>query len=166
MEVLKVWSRAPLSCSPWRWEWQGRARAALRLPRSRAPYCWGVSLQVEVVEAGPLPLSANHGGRGWWRWLLPLSIGAAVLLLLSLLPAGRGGEEQGVRNGGVVASGISRPSPSNGGRAVEMSGKVAPAWCCGLPSSYIETPPPNKLLAGQILDFGLESPATPSPSLP
>jgi hypothetical protein len=71
-----------------------------------------------------------------------------------------------VRSGDVVAGGNPRSFPSNDGGVVEMSGKVASAWCRGLPSSDFEAPPPNKLLAGWILDLGLESPATPSPSSP
>jgi hypothetical protein len=111
------------------------------------------------VLSSPFP---DHGGRGWRRCPLLLFIGAAVFLLLTLLPVGRGGEGCRVRCGVAVAGGNPRPFPSNGGGVVEMSGMVSPAWCRGIPVSNIEAPPPNKLMVGWILDLGLESPVTPS----
>jgi hypothetical protein len=109
---------------------------------------------------------ADHGGREWRRSPLLFSFGAALFLLFTSLPAGRGGEGLEVRSADVVAGGNPRSFPSNGGGVVEMSGKVEPAWCRCLPDSDFEAPPPNKLLAGSFLDLGLESPATPSPSSP
>jgi hypothetical protein len=47
---------------------------------------------------------------------------------------------------------------------VEASDKETPAWCRGLPGSDLEAPSSNKLKAGWILDLGLGSPATSSPS--
>jgi hypothetical protein len=49
---------------------------------------------------------------------------------------------------------------------VETSGKVTPAWCRGLPGPDLEAPSSNKLKTGWILDLGLGSPVTPSPSPP
>jgi hypothetical protein len=68
--------------------------------------------------------------------------------------------------GTVVTGGNPRLFPSSGRGVVEMSSLIAPAWCRGIPDSDVEAPPPNKLKAGWILGLGLESPATPSPSLP
>jgi hypothetical protein len=110
--------------------------------------------------------SADLGGRGGRRCLRFLSIGAALLLLLTSPPAGRGGEGLEVRMGVIAAGGNPRSSSSNGGGVVEASAKVTPAWCRGLPGSDLEAPSSNKLLAGWILDLGLESPLTPSPSSP
>jgi hypothetical protein len=114
---------------------------------------------LQLVVYSPIP---DQGGRGWKRWPLLLFVGVAALLLLTFLPAGRGGEGCRVRRGVAVAGGNPRPFPSSGGGVVEMSGLVALAWCRGGPESDIEAPPPNKLMAGWILDLGLESPATPS----
>jgi hypothetical protein len=130
------------------------------------PVAGGFGCRWRMLRQGLFSLSTDLDGRGWRRHPLPLSIGAAGLLLLTLLSAGRGGEGLGVRSGVVVAGGYSRSFPSNGRRVVEMSGEVAPAWCRGLLGSDIETQSPNKLEAGWILDLGLESPVTPSSSPP
>jgi hypothetical protein len=47
---------------------------------------------------------------------------------------------------------------------MEVSDRETPAWCRGLPGSDLEAPSSNKLKASWILDLGLGSPATPSPS--
>jgi hypothetical protein len=123
--------------------------------------CWW-----RMLRLGLFSISADPGGRGWRRRPLPLSIGAAGLLLPTFMPAGRGGEGFGVRSGVFAAGGYSRPFLSNGSRVAEMSGEVAPAWCRGLPGSDIEAPSPNKLEAGRIKDLGLKSPAASSSSPP
>jgi hypothetical protein len=128
----------------------------------KPPVVGGFICRWRVLQQASFPPFPDQGGRGWRRCPLLLFIGAAVFLLLTFLPVGRGGEGCGVRCGVAMAGGNHQPFPSNGGGVVEMAGMVAPAWCRGLPDSDIEAPPPNKLMAGWILDLGLESPATPS----
>jgi hypothetical protein len=123
--------------------------------------CWW-----RMLRQGFFFIFADLDGRRWWRRPLPLSIGAAGLLHLTFMPAGRGGEGCGVRSGVVAAGGYSRPFLSNGNRVAEMSGVVAPAGCRGLQGSDNEAPSPNKLEAGRIQDLGLKSPATSSSSPP
>jgi hypothetical protein len=101
--------------------------------------------ELQQVVSPPLP---DQGGRGRRRWLLLLFVGVAALLLLTLLPAGRGGEGYGVRCGVAVAGGNPRPFPSSDGGVVEMLSLRAPAWCRGFLDSDIEAPHPNKLMAG------------------
>jgi hypothetical protein len=115
------------------------------------------------------PFFSASAGLGGWRGRRRLhrrSIGAALLLLLTLLLASHGGEGLEVRMGATAAGGNPRSSSSNDGGVVEASGKVTPAWCRGLPGSDLEASSSNKLKAGWILDLGLGSPVMPSPSSP
>jgi hypothetical protein len=128
---------------------------------------------------------AARGHRGWWRaWWICFSastdlggwngrrsphfrsIGAALLLLLTLLLAGRGGEGLEGRMGATAAGGNPQSFSSNDGGVMEKSGKVTPAWRRGLPGSDLEAPSSNKLKTGRILDLGLGSPVMACPSLP
>jgi hypothetical protein len=154
---------------------------------SRARRGGGIGGAPLILLAGGLDLvpPAARGHRGWWRaWWSFFSasadlggwkgrrsphfrsIGAALLLLLTLLLAGRGGEGLEVRMDATAAGGDPRSSSSNDGGVMETSGKVTPAWCGGLPGSDLEAPSSNKLKTGWILDLGLGSSVTPSPSPP
>jgi hypothetical protein len=81
---------------------------------------------LQQVGSPPLP---DQGCRDWKRWTLLLFVGVAALLLLTFLPAGRGGEGYGVRCGVAVAGGNPRPFPSSEGGVVEMLSLIAPTWC-------------------------------------
>jgi hypothetical protein len=58
-----------------------------------------------------------------------------------------GSEGLGVRSRDAAEGGNPQPLPNGGGGVVEWYGKVAISWCCGLPGSNLEAPPPNKLRA-------------------
>jgi hypothetical protein len=79
--------------------------------------------------------------------LLPTFIRDVVSLLVPPLLADRGGEGLGVRSRDAAESGNPRLLLSGGGGVVEWSGKLATAWCRGLPGSDLEASPPNKLKA-------------------
>jgi hypothetical protein len=89
-------------------------------------------------------------GRGGWRWrkylLLPFLCAVLSLVFISSL-TGHGGEGLGVRSRDVTEGGNPRLLPSDSSGVMEWSDKLATAWCCGLPCSDLEAPPPNKLKA-------------------
>jgi hypothetical protein len=98
-------------------------------------------------QQSPLPPLAGCGGRRWRkRLLLPFLCAVASLLFIPML-ADRGGVGLGARSSDAAEGGNPRPHPSSGGGVVEWFGKAATAWCCGLPRSDPEAPPPNKLRA-------------------
>jgi hypothetical protein len=130
-----------------------------------SPVVGGLICRRRVVLQVVSSTSPGQGGWDWKRWPQLLFVGVVALLLLTLLPAGRGGEGYGVRRGVAATGGCPRLFPSNGRGVVEMWSLIAPAWCRGTPGSDVEAPPPNKLKAGWILGLGLESLATSSPSL-